>query len=1315
MKSTNTPNINPAGLGLRHLRAICLALGALLPGYATAVTLGDAPLFSTIVVPGNLALALSVEWPTATTPAYTSSYSSSSKYLGYFDPGKCYRYIYNRTAPASSYFSPDSKTSTRTCTSSDEKALWSGNYLNWASMQTLDGFRWVMTGGYRSVDTATETTLTKTYAAATDSAGGGIGNNKNANKTLTSSAVDGATPFTYAIWTSSVKTRTWAAGTSMYITSSGDLTSGTPTDYVAHNSHVADTDPSYAKPSTIYRLYINVRVCDASVGVEDNCVAYGGNYKPEGLMQKYASKLRYSAFGYYNDTSYRDGGVMRARMKFIGPTQPVPGSAAITNAATEWRSTDGTMVVNPDSSDADATSTFASAAAGTAVPINNSGVMNYLNKFGYDAHTYKGYDPVSELYYAATRYFRYLGNVSSYTSLTSGSSSTISKWLDGFPAITTWDDPILYSCQKNFILGIGDVNCHRDTNLPNASGGKLTTSAEPSMPAEVTNDDTVDVVTATNMVGQLEGKTGTALGGTWMGAGRGNAYYIAGLAYDAHTKDIRSDLAGTQTINTYWVDVSEDSQYQHKNQFWLAAKYGGFTAPDGFSPYAASNGTSTLENTSWYTSSDTLPSSGLTYANAPGVSFSTDSGNGTDKRTDNYFTGNSPDKMKDGLTAAFDKIATEATSASSTSLSSPTPRQASSGNVNYSVEYNSKTWTSTLKAQSVSYASDGTPTYTQAWEAGALLDARSASSRTIVTCCTETGTTTGTTTGAALPFTYSALTSATLHSRTYYQSFGAITGVSTSAQSISDYVDYLRGNRTNELSTTGGKYRARSHLLGDIVNSKLTAVGAPSRRYYEVYNPGYRAFKSTYAGRTTVAYVGANDGMMHAFNGSTSGADAGKELFAYIPSFTYGTSTTAAASGLASLGNPSSFSHHYLVDGTPVAADVDFSITGGTTSSTTHNWKTILVGGLGKGGKGYYAIDITDPSLWTSESAVAGKVLWEFTSTHMGYSFGDAIIVKTPQYGWTVVVPSGYNNDDGNGYLYFLNPRTGEVLETITMSGSGSALNLANFSAFIPDITDFTADALYATDLQGNVWRVGLTKPSGSDSYNYVATRFATLKDSSGIGQPITTPPKIEADPSTGKRYVLVGTGQLLSDDDINSGQVQSFYAIVDGTSGFGKFYTDSTLPSGVSFPITRSNLEANTNLINGIGDSPSKPMGWYFDLSASGGIAERINVPLTATSDGIVGFAANLPNGNACSPAGTSKAFAVSFADGKSAITINGSAVSYVGLSYAITDIAFRSVDGTIRLLAGTTEGTVQKVGESYAGKSTFGRLNWRGIPTAD
>lgn len=1293
-KSSPTP-------GFPICRMACLGLAALASGHAVGVELADAPLFSTVVVPGNLALALSVEWPTATTPAYTAAYSPGTSYLGYFDPDKCYKYIYDSTTASNSYFSPYGWASAHTCSSSSSRPLWSGNYLNWASMQTLDTFRSVMTGGYRSVDTTTQTVLTKTYAAATDSANSGIGNSKSPNKAL-SSGVSGATPFGAPDW-SSVKSRIWAAGTAMYVTAGGDL-NGTTIDYVAQNSQVSSAKSGYADPAKVYKLYINVQVCDPGVGIESNCSAYGSSYKPEGLMQKYSGKLRYSAFGYFNDsTAYpqRDGGVMRARMKYIGPTKPVPGSTPVTNATAEWNSSTGIMVTNPDSGDARATERDATG-AGFKVSISNSGVMNYLNKFGYSAQTYKGYDPVSELFYTATRYFRNLGNVSAYTSLNGADSATAAKWLDGFPAITTWDDPIAYSCQRNFVLGIGDINCHRDTNLP---GHTLTSWAEPTLPPEVAGDATVDVTKATDMVGQLEGKTGTTLGSTWVsdGGGRGNAYYIAGLAYDAHAKDIRPDLSGTQTVSTYWVDVSEDAAYLHKNQYWLAAKYGGFAVPPDFSPYASSNGTSTLADSTWYTTSDTVPTAGVTYWSSQ--AYSTDGSGSSDKRPDNYFLGNSPEKLKSGLTSAFEKIVSEATSAASTSMSSPTPRQTSSGNANYSVIYNPNTWTSTLTGQTVAYDSAGAPAFANIWEAGSQLDGRAASNRIIVTCCTAGG--------AALPFTYGSLTGSSLNSRTYFTSFGAISGVSSSSQSIPHYLNYLRGDRSYELAN-GGPYRTRSHVLGDIVNSKLNAVGAPGSPYHEMYNEGYRSFKSAYANRTTVVYVGANDGMMHAFNGSISGSGGGAELFAYIPSFTYGTASTAATSGLASLGNPSSFSHHYLVDGSPIVADVDLARTGGTTNSSSHNWRTILVGGLGKGGKGYYAIDVTDPSSWASESAVAGEVLWEFTNAHMGYSFGDATIVKTPEFGWTVILPSGYNNDDGNGYLFFINPRSGALLKTITFPGTSAPLDLANVTAYVPDYGDFTADALYATDLQGHVWRVDLTKSSGS--YTYTAVQFASLTDASGVAQPITTKPLVEADPNTGKRYVLVGTGQLLSDGDVSSSQTQTFYAIIDGKYGYGSFYTASTLPSSVSFPITRSKLTANTDLSAGISATSSQPMGWYFDLASSGGIAERINVQPVTTSDGIVGFAANLPNGQACSPAGTSRVFAISFADGITAISNSaGSSLTYVSMAYAATDIAFRSIDGTVRFYAGSTQGDVNQIGSSYPGATSYKRLNWREVPTAD
>jgi len=197
---------------------LATALALLLPSQAarsTTLSLADQPLFSTTLVPGNLALVLSVEWPTATTPAYpsTSSYSSASTYYGYFDPAKCYKYSYNSTTPASSYFAPYGAASSHTCSSTASTPLWSGNYMNWAFTQTLDAFRWVLTGGYRSVDTSTSTILTKTNALQNSTT--------MPEKTISStSTVGGASPFSSFSYLSN---RARSLGTALYVTGTGIL------------------------------------------------------------------------------------------------------------------------------------------------------------------------------------------------------------------------------------------------------------------------------------------------------------------------------------------------------------------------------------------------------------------------------------------------------------------------------------------------------------------------------------------------------------------------------------------------------------------------------------------------------------------------------------------------------------------------------------------------------------------------------------------------------------------------------------------------------------------------------------------------------------------------------------------------------------------------------------------------------------------------------------------------------------------------------------------------------------------------------------
>lgn len=1394
-------------LGISIATTLGLGLGTAM--IASATTLADQPVFSTSSVPGNLALTLSVEFPTVSRVAHVADYTSTSRFLGYFDPEKCYQYIYDGTSNGltdaslgdSSYFQPVGRSETRVCS-----GQWSGNFLNWATLTAIDPFRWAMTGGRRVVDTATTTIVEKgrnagqgyfptrdqtartegrmpltqiagatPYASASAFSividGRGFAMRINATgattRTMTAyyynnSRTLGGTPVVvnndsaYHDWgsgspVSGVSADNFSArfegtytapetgnyyfrtnsddGVRAWVSTNGAAYTSCPTtgtsgncvinNWTDHGPTIDDSGAiymtagqsfstrvefyensggavmqfSWRKPSAAAftafsednsgtRDYtVRVKVCDPSTaagGLESNCKAYGSNYKPEGLIQQYSDKMRYSAFGYLNDNDYnRDGAVLRARQKFVGPTYPVPGQPAATNTTREWDATTGVMQRNPDPTDASNTTTA------TGVTVNDSGVMNYLNKFGQlNTNSYKSYDPVNELFYAALRYYRNLGNVSTWsTTTTTNDAGTRSRWVDGFPVITNWGDPIQYSCQRNFVLGIGDIYTHGDKNVP----GNTVTAGEPAMPAEVSSDTSVNAITATNKVKSLQG-LGENQATTYTGSSN-STDYMAGLAYDANTKDIRTDLTGKQTVQTYWVDVLEQP-FSRNNKFYMAAKFGGLNQkklPEGFDPYTF---TGTIPLDWWSTSGDVLND----YRN-----------NSNWSRPDNYFAAGRPDTMVAGLKQAFERISNEI-DAYTTSFSLSTLEVQSIGAASYGAQYDAKDWTGIVSASEIAFDAQGNPTsVTERWNSSTKLAAQLAgtgwdTNRRVVTWNGASG----------VPLRSDRITAGQL---------GTLDTTYVTGNDSADYLNYLRGDRSKEKTDADGSkpYRKRALLLGDIVNAKVTPVGPPNRTYSESLNPGYAAFKTARASRPTMVYVGANDGMLHAFNGSLTGTDAGVEQFAYVPSALFnGPSSPATPSvdGLAQLGSPN-YQHHYYVDATPKVFDIDMNSAGGvftTTNAGSANWKSVLIGGLGKGGRSFYAIDVTDPSPtgMADESTVAGKVLWEFTDTTMGFSFGAPTVVKTKKYGWVVVFTSGYNNTGGAGYgyLYFVNPRDGTLLEKVRTTAASDGL--AQASAYVQDFTDSTADAIYAGDLNGQMWRFDVTAAKGSTAPYPTATKLVQASDASATpkAQPITTPPLIEIDPKTRKRFVLFGTGQLLDAVDISSANIQSFYGVLDGTA-------TAFRPADATMPFGRSDLVEITDLTAGA-TIPNTKQGWFVDLGkdTTTNVAWRM-VNNAATYSGIVAFGSLLTTGDACSPSGRSRLYAIDIASGRSVLAPAGT--PYVDYANALTDIKFISVDGTVRLVTGDVKGQLKKQAFETPAGTGVRLLNWREVPTVD
>jgi len=392
-----------------------------------------------------------------------------------------------------------------------------------------------------------------------------------------------------------------------------------------------------------------------------------------------------------------------------------------------------------------------------------------------------------------------------------------------------------------------------------------------------------------------------------------------------------------------------------------------------------------------------------------------------------------------------------------------------------------------------------------------------------------------------------------------------------------DNASYIKGNQTKE-GVAPGKLRPRTTLLGDIVDSS-----------------------PTYVTDTNTVYIGANDGMLHAFNASN-----GQELFAYIP-------------GIINFGNLADLSrrdydHRWFVDG-PIAVS--------SRSLSPDGTKNILVGTLGRGGKGVYALDVTTPA-----SFGTGSVKWERNSTStvpasddMGLVLGAPVLAKVRNGTSTsaVVLGNGINSGSDKAALLVLNMDDGSVIRAIPTD------NTTNNGLFAPTGI-YAADGktlvyAYAGDLQGNVWKFDLTS---STPASWSAKKIFHAEKTTGTPQPITGGIATALDPRTNKRWVLFGTGSFLTAADGNDSGAskQSMYGVIDD------------ITTGSAY--TRSNLTARTVTADGAGERYFQDLvnltnkGWYVDLPDNG---ERI-VQNAQVAGSYLVTASMMPSGNSCADA---------------------------------------------------------------------------------
>lgn len=347
--------------------------------------------------------------------------------------------------------------------------------------------------------------------------------------------------------------------------------------------------------------------------------------------------------------------------------------------------------------------------------------------------------------------------------------------------------------------------------------------------------------------------------------------------------------------------------------------------------------------------------------------------------------------------------------------------------------------------------------------------------------------------------------------------------------------------------TTPGNLNPRTYVLGDIVDSSPTWVGAPVvGQYNDVFTDGlygsavsppenqshaqtYGDFASTNATRLNVVYVGSNDGYLHGFeagsfsaagsfsdpSGTGAGKNDGAEVIGYMP---YNVLLKQAAQ----LTNPLS-AHQYMVDATPSAGDLFYGESCSSGTCSGGSWHTWLVGGVGTNGKEIYALDVTNPSNFTTTNA-GSLVMGDWTNAtlpHLGNTVGTPSIVRMHNGQWAIIFGNGLNSGTSAGvYIGLVNQSTGAVTFMFLDTGVGSS-TLKNGIAYVTPVDldgDGIMDYLYAGDQQGNVWRFDVTSKTASNwsVSNFPGSTASTCGNSLNSGITTTCSPLFTATTTSG-------------------------------------------------------------------------------------------------------------------------------------------------------------------------------------------------------
>ncbi|WP_447784815.1 pilus assembly protein [Stenotrophomonas bentonitica] len=602
---------------------------------------------------------------------------------------------------------------------------------------------------------------------------------------------------------------------------------------------------------------------------------------------------------------------------------------------------------------------------------------------------------------------------------------------------------------------------------------------------------------------------------------------------------------------------------------------------------------------------------------------------------DNYFLARNPAKLKEALESIFNSVAEGAAPVGG----GGTGARISTGSFTVSSHFNvpsgSYDWTGDVVANRVGpNGTDGG----ELWRASTRI---SSATRNIFMATSPTSTATNGTVTAA---TVAEFTAANLPGRNDAAKLQAL-GFSDSTpawfkdKTLANLVAFLRGSPVSGL-------RSRSSPLGDIVNSTTeivsnrddygyTSWSASTTAWKVTLGASYKTFltaKRAASGPPTMIYVGANDGMVHGFNGS-DGAAGGKEELAFIPS--------AALQHISELANPK-YGHRYYVDGPLTSSDAYYG----------DNWHTVLVGTTGAGGASkapnaaaigngsVFGLDVGNPTAFG-----ATNVLWEVsgrTESDLGFVLGKPAIVPvtgataTSAPRFVALFGNGVNSTSGKAMLYVVDIATGKVLKRLSPSGTGYANRngLLNIAPVALRNSSGVTDTVYGGDMQGNLWKFDLSD-TNPDNWNVAlngAPLFTAVRNNAP--QPIMSGIEVTAGPGGGVNLYF-GTGQYFAADDnqvSSSSPVQTLYGVWDNLS---------TAVGGRADLVQQSITVGTASNGYQVRDVTRNPVtyttarGWYIDLAVGTAVEGERFVGNPNIQNGTVFFTTYIPGTAICGTGG--------------------------------------------------------------------------------